>query len=111
MDNQIDDQDNAVDDPNSVGGPESAPTPESLPPKETLPSTESKPSPKIPTPIEQTPIKSVEQEKEKPPQVVDKTGTPTDTHHLEKPGDKLTKEADEEEERFIEEVEKHHGSL
>ena len=48
---------------------------------------------------------------ENTPQIVDKTDKPTEVHEVKKPGDKLTKEADEEEEHFIEEVEKHHGNL
>jgi|GEM_PF-3617888 len=43
--------------------------------------------------------------------VVDKTDQLTSLHEIKIPKDNLTKEADEEEERFIEEVEKHHGHL
>lgn len=40
--------------------------------------------------------------------VIDKSHEPLTLHSVEKTGDKLTRDADEEEERFIEEVEKHH---
>ena len=43
--------------------------------------------------------------------VVDKTDQITTLHDIQKTEDKLTEEADEEEEHFIEEVEKHHGDL
>jgi len=42
---------------------------------------------------------------------VDKTDKITSLHEIKSSTDKLTVEADEEEERFIEEVEKHHGDL
>lgn len=45
------------------------------------------------------------------PQIVDQTNTPTQLHTLKNNVDPLTKEADEEEEKFIEEVEKHHGVI
>lgn len=45
------------------------------------------------------------------PNIVDKTDQLTTLHEIKEPKDKLTKEADEEEEHFIEEVEKHHGDL
>ena len=48
---------------------------------------------------------------DKTPRVVDKTDEITSLHEIKSSPDKLTTEADEEEERFIEEVEKHHGDL
>ena len=77
--------------------PESIPTPTPPQPKEFKKSTEEA----LP-PIEQTePIQNV----------VDKTEQITTLHEIKSTKDKLTKEADEEEEHFIEEVEKHHGDL
>lgn len=43
--------------------------------------------------------------------IVDKTDKIQKLDHIKDPGDSLTKEADEEEEKFIEEVEKHHGHI
>ena len=47
--------------------------------------------------------------KKEDPKVVDKTETLTTLHHVVDTPDVLTKEADKDEEHFIEEVEKHHG--
>jgi hypothetical protein len=64
----------------------------------------------IKTPQQET-ITSLGNDSENNPQIVDKSDELTEEHHIDRPGDKLTKEADEEEEHFIEEVEKHHGHL
>lgn len=48
---------------------------------------------------------------EKPEQIKDKTKQTKATRHLSETTDRLTQEADEEEENFIEGVEKHHGHL
>ena len=83
--------------PETQKSPESIPTPTPPQPKKPEKSVE-----EAPTPIEQT---------EPTQNVVDKTEQITTLHEIKSTKDKLTKEADEEEEHFIEEVEKHHGNL
>lgn len=101
-------------------GPESGaigverPTPpEVQKPPETISSLEKTPVPKPagqePPAPQQGP--QTENATEDPPKVVDKTDEITTLHEIKDSKDKLTKEADEEEEHFIEEVEKHHGRL
>ncbi len=100
--------------PESTPAPETAPSPETQTPPETL-----KPKEEIPVPapktVKPTPPLEVPKDGEvEPPQVpnvVDKTDQVTSLHEIKEPKDKLTEEADEEEEHFIEEVEKHHGNL
>mgnify|MGYP001488050299 CR=1 FL=1 len=86
---------------------EKIPTPENITSPENLP---------VPKPeIQQTPETSTDTiaqaNKERVEKVVDKTSEITTLHDIKPTKDKLTIEADEEEERFIEEVEKHHGKL
>ncbi len=100
--------------PERVSTPETPSSSETQTPSESLRSKEKIPIP-TPEPAPSTPpletpkdgvVESVEV-----PNVVDKTDEITSLHEIKKPMDKLTKEADEEEEHFIEEVEKHHGNL
>ncbi len=90
--------------------PETVPSPEIQKSPETIPTpAPPQPQPKIskdevvkPTPIEETaPVQNV----------VDQTDKLSTLHDIGNTQDKLTREADEEEEHFIEEVEKHHGDL
>lgn len=88
---------------------------EKQPEPETLKSPEKVPTPK-PTPEEneEETVSDIVPETpttEGSPKIVDKTDELTSLHQIKEPQDKLTKEADEEEERFIEEVEKHHGDV
>jgi len=107
----------------SEGGifPESPPQAETAPSRETHASTETlklqekvapptpKPSKEKPKP--EAPKDTIGEDSNRPPVVVDKTDQITSLHEIKKPMDKLTEEADDEEERFIEEVEKQHGHL
>lgn len=77
-------------------------SPENIP----VPKPEIKKIPEAEKEILPTPEKNDEVEN-----VVDKTSEITTLHDIKPTKDKLTIEADEEEERFIEEVEKHHGNL
>jgi len=102
--------------------PEGQPAGESVPIFETPSTHEQAPSAEINVPIptpDNTPTssatpQSVASSKTAPntaARVVDKTDKITSLHEIKSSTDKLTVEADEEEERFIEEVEKHHGDL
>ncbi len=92
---------------------------ESTPTPETTPGAEKEKVPESPSLNEQvqekkaghTPPEAAQKPEGKTPNIVDQTDTLTNMKHIKKPGDKLTEEADVEEERFIEEVEKHHGLL
>ncbi len=108
-------------DPRFVGGPESAPeiTPlaEEAAPSEELFSLENLKTPEIPKQQEtKAPVANINTPSANEPvsdtqAIVDKTEKITHLHHIAGTNDKLTEEADEEEEHFIEEVEKHHGDL
>ena len=87
--------------------PEKAPAPETLPSPENIPI----PKPESQKETKETPITAEGNNQEKIKNVVDKTSEITTLHDVAPTKDKLTIEADEEEERFIEEVEKHHGKL
>jgi len=93
---------------------ESSFSPESAKPTETLKSPESIPVPK-PETVKETEIStnsSIQQNQtDSTKHVVDKTNQITTLHDIKPTKDKLTLNADEEEERFIEEVERHHGNL
>ena len=99
--------------------PETPISEEQTTPVETLSMPEIQVAPEIPTSAAgtQTPTQPEddlpEQFKvtEPVPKVVDRTEQITELHQIDQPGDALTKEADEEEKKFIEEVEKHHGNI
>ena len=126
---QIDDSSgiNPVEPNNTTSDPTSTPTPlgttnvergyipETPRPSETILPPENLQPPVPPKSVE--PEKSVEEtllsvEQTTPvTEVADKTDQITTLHEIKETKDKLTEEADEEEEHFIEEVEKHHGDL
>jgi len=116
--------------PNSSGsvlkGSEGSTIPEGSPTPETPSSSEVQTSPESLTSQEKIPIPSPKAAQSpsqlevprdsvvEPAQVqnvVDRTDQVTSLHEIKEPKDKLTEEADDEEEHFIEEVEKHHGNL
>lgn len=82
-------------------------------PAETLPTIEKETPIPMPTAaqLQQEPNTIVVpiQNTQEPPKVVDNTDKITTLHHVVDTTDNLTKEADQDEEHFIEEVEKHHG--
>ncbi len=87
-----------------------------------LASPETQPAPEI-QPVPQSPLYNEPKNEQLPSEpapiptppptqsVVDKTEQITSLHEIKSTEDELTKEADEEEEHFIEEVEKQHGDL
>lgn len=79
---------------------------------EKLPQTETepKPAPQNQLPQQEPEQKQKEQSSPQKPtaNIVDKSQQPLKLHHIEKPKDKLTEKADEEEEKFIKEVEAAH---
>jgi len=98
----------------STTTPKAPSSPEAQPSPEILNSQENIPVPSPETAQTASPLEVPKDGAIKPTQiqnVVDKTDQLTSLHEIKKPKDKLTKEADDEEEHFIEEVEKHHGNL
>lgn len=93
---------------------ESSFSPEISKPQEILKNPESIPIPNPPQidPVKKDlPLNTVADTQHVTKKVVDKTDQITTLHEIDDTRDKLTKEADDEEEHFIEEVEKHHGNL
>lgn len=95
--------------------PEAAPTPEIPPVEEKLPSLEDLKSPELQQQPKDRTITPEELATVEVPvnedTIKDLTDQVTQLHELTQTKDKITQKADDEEEHFIEEVEKHHGNL